>query len=85
MSATSCGARREVVAAEDDHGQHDGQDADGLVLAREEGFRAFADGVGDGLHLGGAGIAGKHDLGENSCGNQRQQANADGDPEPEAV
>ena len=42
--------------------EHYGEDADGAVLTREEGFGAFADGVGDDAHLRCAGVAGD-DLG----------------------
>ena len=39
------GARRQVIAAEDDDREHDREDADRLVLPRKEGFCTFTDGV----------------------------------------
>ncbi len=79
------GARRGVVADEDEDGEDDGNDADGTVLAREERFGAFADSVGDDLHLGSSGVAGEHGAGEGEGGDERKHAHADGDPQPDEV
>ena len=42
----------------------DGEDADRRVLAPDEGDRALEDRAGDGLHLGGAGVARQHVAGQ---------------------
>ena len=62
-----------------------GDDADGLVLAGEESFRAFTDGVGDGLHFGGAGVSRENDFGEGEGSDEGEHADTDGDPKPNDV
>ena len=57
-------------AKEDHDGKNDGHDADGAVLAGEKGFGAFAHGVGDDTHVGGTGVAGQNDAGEDEGGNE---------------
>ncbi len=47
----------EAVEQEDDRGEKQRQDADRRVLPPEERLGAFLDGVGDGLHGRGAGVA----------------------------
>ncbi len=70
-----------MVAHKDDHGEHQGDQADGLILTLEKGLCALADGVGDGLHLGGAGVGGDDGTGEEEGEKQRYEGDADGDPE----
>ena len=74
-----------MVAEEDDDREDDGDDADGAVLAGEKGFGAFADGVGDGLHVGGAGVAGEDGAGDEEGGDEGEDADGEGDPEPDGV
>ena len=83
-----CGVRRGavggVVADEDDDREDGCDDADGLVLALEEGFGAFADGVRNELHLGGAGVGGDDGAGEEESEDEGDQCDGDGNPEIDA-
>ena len=73
-------ARRHVVAQENNHGQDHGQDSDRPVLPGEERFSAFADGVGDGLHLGGSGVGGQHHAGKCPGGDECKDPYCKRDP-----
>ncbi len=65
------------VEGEDRRRRHDREQPDRPVLAREERFRALADRVGDGAHLGLAGIRGQHLAREQPGDAQRYQADPD--------
>ncbi len=65
-----------MVAEEDEEGDDQGEDRDGLVLAAQESLGAFANGVGDDAHVGGTGIAGEDRAGEDQGGDEGEDADA---------
>ena len=69
-----------MISTEDHDGQHDGKNSYGSILAGEEGFGAFPDGVRDDAHLGGAGVGRKYDACEYKRGDKCEHANAESDP-----
>jgi hypothetical protein len=74
-----------VVAQEDDDRQHDGDDADGAVLASEEGLGTLADGVGDGLHVLRAQVPGDDRAGDEEGGDEREDADGERNPKPDGI
>ena len=75
------GKRREAVSDEEQDRQHHGDDGDGAVLAGHERLGALADGVGDGLHLGCAGIDAENGPGEEKRDNEAQDADCQRAPQ----
>ncbi len=74
-----------LVAHKESHGQHDGQRADGGVLARHERFRALANGVRNQPHFRGSGIVSQHRAGQKQGKNQTKHTGDQSNPEKRAA